>query len=359
MSRQLAPFALALALTLTLAAGACAPDAPTAPAAASRPRALISAYVFSSDGYQPSVLPLRSAVAINRWGAIIGRTPDGKGVYYSSSGVLVQLKLPLTSTLMVHPVDLLDDGRIVATGVSASGLKALYYSNPWASPISIAGSSWATASAMNSQGVAVGYYQAPGARHTAFRWTPSGGLVEIAPAGCDESVALDISDGGHVVGWVECGSDSTGFRWNPGSSEGMRLPSGFSGRRALDGGSVLGRHPTIGSTIWWSATLALAGAGPNPALLGVSRISPNGRYVGSSTDPVTGQSRAWTSIGTDAPTFLPPPEGFSHVWATDVNACGTILGYGHQGSDATARAILWRRGTACDLESGDAAASAS
>ena len=120
--------------------------------------------------------------------------------------------------------------------------------------------------------------------------------------------------------------------------------------QVLEDGRVLVRFPPDVSAIW-SPTAGVSPAGPNSDVLVVKKISPSGRYVGSYEDPITGKSRAWTSIGTGGATTLPLPAGFDYASATDVNACGTILGYGYRTSDSQPQTIVWRRSFTCDLPS--------
>ena len=337
MPRQLAPLALALA------AAACAPDA-TAPAAPreSAPRPLVFAAFLS---YQPTVLPLRTAKAINGSGAVVGTVANEQGAHHAQ-GVTTILSVPLGHTRVV-PVDLLDDGRILAKGEGPQGSTALLYASAaTASPLAIAGRFGTTATAMNNQGVAVGTSFLTGQR--AFRWTAATGAVDITPAGCESSSVLDISETGFVLGRVGCGGVSDVIVWSPGSSSGVALPRDFFPIQALSDGSVLGRFPGIGSAVWsqWSG---VTGAGQNPSAFPVRKVSPNGRYVGTFVDAATGRTRAWTSIGTGAPVTLPLPAGFASTFAVDVNACGTILGGGQLASDGSSHVIVWSRGMTCEV----------
>ena len=354
MSRRLAY------LPLVLAAAACAPDA-TAPTAARQP-APSALYVGTladfelayfqyptATDYQPSALPLESAAAINSSGAIVGML-GGAGVYYSQ-GVTTTLPLP-SNISKVTPVDVIDDGRILTRGNSPQGTKSLLYFSPTAAPIDIAAPYWSEPYAMNNQGEAVGRFGAPGRSWGAFRWTPATGVRDITPPGYDLGWVTHLSESGYAAGWVQLGNDVHEYRWNPGGLPGAVSPSRVVLYQALEGGSILVKHPTLGSATW-SLSGAYTATGPEPVNLRVVKISPNGRNVGNFKDAATGQSRVWTSKGLLAGSgtvyVLPVPDGFSNVWVTDVNACGTILGYGDQTADNARRAIVWTRTTSCDI----------
>src|SRR5215208_926351 len=336
MSRKLTYLAFALGAT------ACTADVTEPKAAAPGPDA--SALLFYSVwGYQASALPLDYGAAINGAGNVVG-TLGGQGAYYAQ-GVTTTLPL-LSSVAYVTPVDLLDDGRILARGNGTQGPKALYYFNATTAPIDIAAPYWAEPHAMNNQGVAVGRFGAPGRSWGAFRWTAATGAVDITPAGYELGWATDVSATGYAIGWVQLGNTVYNYLWNPASSAGVVVPS-VTTYQALNGG-VLVRHPTIGSATW-STYYGYTAAGPDPVGHRVTKISSNGRYVGSFTDPTTDQSRAWTSIGTSAATTLPLPAGFVSARAIDVNGCGTILGSGVQAADNKTKAIVWSRSLTCDL----------
>jgi hypothetical protein len=270
-----------------------------------------------------------------------------QGVHYTyATGAVTALALPPTVT-KVTPVDVVNDGRILARGNGPQGPKALYYPGPTAAPIDIAAPRWAEPSAMNEQGVAVGRY-GPGDRSWgAFRWSPSGGLADITPAGVDLAWPSDVSETGYVAGIIQIGNDVTGYRWDALGGPGAALPSAFGVYQALTGGGVLGRDSVIGSAIW--SPTAITGAGPDPARLLVVRISPVGRFVGNHRDPLTRAQRTWTSIGTGAAVTLPLPPGFASSTATDVNACGAVLGQGVVAGTGERRAIVWSKGFTCDL----------
>jgi hypothetical protein len=331
-------------LATILVATACTTD-PTEPRTTRAP-ATPSLALIPIFGYQPSVLPLEYGAAMNAAGDVVG-TLGGKGVHYTyATGAITALALPPTVT-EVTPVDVVNDGRILARGNGPQGPKALYYPSPTGSPIDIAAPRWAEPSAMNEQGVAVGRFGAGERAWSAFRWSASSGLADITPPGVDMAWPTDISETGYIVGTIQTGNLATGYRWDALGGPGVALPSTFSVYQALKGGSVLVRDPAIGSAIW--SPTALTGAGPDPVRLLVVKISPVGRFVGNFTDPLTRAQRAWTSIGTGAAITLPLPPGFSSSTATDVNACGAVLGHGVLTSTGERRAIVWSDSFTCDL----------
>ena len=226
MSRR--PAYIALVLAVTVAAGA--PDA-TAPTDAPRPGPA-SPLLVSRYGYQASVLPLQSAAAINRSGAVVGRLANGLGGYYAN-GITTVLALPSDGSAdRVDPVDLLDDGRILARGYVQGWpwpQRALYYPSRTSGPVVIAVPSYPTltihAFAMNGQG-------------RAFRWSSSTGFTNITPPGQAIAEAFDIAETGQIVGRI-------------GYSEGTTTPIGgtLAARRAWPcrAGSRSGRRWTVGT----------------------------------------------------------------------------------------------------------------
>ncbi len=312
----------------------------TAPKAARSPGA---PNFFWFNSYQVSVLPLEYGAAINSSGAVVGTAPDGRGVYYAG-GVSTPLAL-LSGFTRVMPVDLVDDGRILARGTGPEGPRALYYYAATASPINISAPRWAEPHAMNNQGVAVGRFGPPGRVWGAFRWTAAGGMADITPAAYDLGWVTDISENGYAVGWVQLFNNVYSYRWNPGGSAGVVLPSSIHHRQALNSGVLVG-HSTMGSAIWspWSLTAV----GPDPSRYAVAKISPRGRLIGNHLDAATGANRPWTSIGNGAATLLVLPPGFASVTATDVNSCGTILGNGFDTATNSRRALMWNRRLTCD-----------
>ena len=345
MSRHL----VALAAAALAATAACAPDA-TAPAPARQP-APSALLVGSLSSYQATVLPLRYGAAINSSGAVVGTMPDGTGVYYANGAPTVLL--PLTPFDTVTPSGLTNDGRIIAREGGPSGARALYYASPTTSAIDIAAPHWGDPTGLNDQGVVVGRYRpaGPTGRDAAFRWTlGSSGVTSIQPAGCEESFPLDLSESGYATGKVLCGGTNKWYRWNPGGAAGVLLPTGVTwALQPLENGRVLVRYPYDRSSTW-GPTSGFFGAGPNPDGLFVQKISLNGRFIGTYTDPITERSRAWTSTSTatGSAITLPLPAGFESADVRDVNACGTILGFGRRTSDGQFRAIVWSRSMTCD-----------
>ncbi len=336
-------------LVFTLAAlAACATDPTTSPTSTTgtttdRPElALLPIF-----GYQATVLPLDLGRAINAVGDVVG-TEGGKGMYWEyKTGTTIALPVPATVDY-ITPVDVVDDGRVLARGNGMQGPKAFYYPSRSAAPIDIVPQRWAEPESMNDDGVAVGRY-GNDRGWGGWRWTPDGGVVDITPPGFDFAWPLDISPKGYVMGWVQLGNAVTGYAWKPVGAPGAALPSGLAVYQALDGGGVLVRAPGLGSAIWTPASLT--GVGPDPLRYHVERISPIGRLVGSVTDPDTRSRRAWTSYYGN-PIILPLPPGFQDAWAVDVNACGMVLGRGTLTGTTTQRAIVWAKSYSCDIGPG-------
>lgn len=281
------------------------------------------ATVGSRFSYSLSVLPLDAAFAINNSGAIAGRTGGNAAIYTQGNVVVLPGKegySQLTAT------DIAENGFIVGSGLSAGDRRGLFWASTTAAPVDMGAlGSVVSPMSVNSQGVAVGFYESPphGVSPKAFRWSLATGMTPMAPATTSISQAFDIAESGYIAGLAFY--DSIGqqvVRWNLDGSASRITGPGYA-ERALSNGSVFGRGMD-GSTLWTLKGAAIL-IGPKPSTHLVKQISSAGRLVGSTIGEPT-SPRAWTTWQSSTAQYLPVPAGAIGSSAVDVNACGTILG---------------------------------
>ncbi|HJU05058.1 MAG TPA: hypothetical protein VJ692_07870 [Nitrospiraceae bacterium] len=294
------------------------------------------------SSYSMSVLPLDAAFAINTSGAIVGRVGANAAVYMQGNVVLLPGKEGYSN---LTATDIADNGFIVGSGLSAGNRRGLFWSSTTVAPMDMGAlGSEVSPMSINSQGVAVGFYESPPhLSPKAFRWSLGTGMTPIAPAATSISQAFDISEIGYVAGLAFY--DSIGqqvVRWNLDGSA-SRVNDGYADR-ALRNGSVLGRG-SGGSTVWTLQGTAIL-IGPKPATHVVKQMSAAGRLVGFTVGEVT-SPRAWTTWNSNIPQYLPVPAGAVGSAAVDVNACGTILGTVKLSANVE-KPVIWSRLT-CDV----------
>ena len=297
--------------------------------------------VGCASSYSMSVLPLDAAFAINASGAIAGRVGGNAAVYTQGNVVLLPGKAGYSA---LTATDIADNGFIVGFGLSAGSQRGLFWSSTTAAPIDMGALGGVVSPmAVNSQGVTVGFYVGPGGLPQAFRWSPTTGMTDIAPAATLQSRALDISETGYIAGLAHYESiDRQAIRWNLDGSA-SRIADGLA-ERARRSGSVFGSGAG-GATLWTLLGAAIL-IGPHPATHFVKQMSAAGRSVGFTVDELTAPRRAWTTRGSNTPLYLPLPAGARGV-AYDVDTCGTILGSVRLSTNVE-QFVIWSRLT-CDL----------
>ena len=198
---------------------------------------------------------------------------------------------------------------------------------------------------INSSRVAVGTSRATsgGAQH-AVKWSASGTITDLNPAGAQSSRGYGINEQGEVVGTATFNGSTHGWKWYPNNTQ-------------LDLGLVVnGIVPEINSTseavgtavyngvsqaVMWTPNGTVLSLGAGSGSVGTT-TSDARRYVG-----VTG-SVPWTKRSETTPVNLPLPSGASSGHPFDVNRCGAIVGYASGGSLTMQMPAKWSK-TTCDL----------
>jgi hypothetical protein len=287
-------------------------------------------------GYSMSYVALDEAYAINNAGVIAGSVGGKAAIFAGGAATILQQPASYTQ---LRADDIANSGRIVGSGMSAGSRRVLYWENAQSAPLDIGAiARFMFPQSINSQGTIVGYFYPTSMDDLpqGFRWSPSTGFSIITPSGAIQAQPLDVSDTGYVAGvaWYSVIGQQA-VRWYPNGAAG-RIAGPAYGDRAFDDGSVLGVSAGIGSTLWNLSNTATP-VGPAPGTHKVEHRNSSNRWVGYTLPG----SQPWTSVGTGAATYLPLPSG-AFGFATDVNACGTILGSA-QLSDGTARPVYWSK----------------
>lgn len=142
----------------------------------------------------------------------------------------------------------------------------------------------ASARAVNNSNVVTGYYLSAGTSFHAYRYTTTGGLVDLHPLGYAASAGLGISDNGVVVGYVQLANgDTHAARW---SSSNVFSDLGTLGgtigqaEGVNSAGTVVGESTDAAGKVTpftWRTATGMVGTGLTGFALG---ISDAGRIVG-------------------------------------------------------------------------------
>lgn len=181
---------------------------------------------------------------------------------------------------------------------------------------------------INNSNEAVGSFRlniGPGTMH-AFRYSGTGGLVDIHPSGYLESEAYSVSDQGVVVGYVRTLTNETHLAvWSPiGALTDAGMPAnsaGAVGYAVNAAGTVVGQA-FLGSSEPFTWTSA-AGFRVLPVGGYAKGISDKGRLVGTRQ---TFQPPAAATRKGGVTSLLPLLPGAQLSAATAVNRCGTVAG---------------------------------
>jgi len=318
-------------------AAAVAPVAPVI--AVIRPPVLLT-------GYTVTVLPLDTAGGMND-GIIVG-TAQGNPVAYVNGQVE---PLPgFDNYTAITPTSVSATGYIVgyATSTTPSNVpyrRGLFWASRSNAPIDMGALGQFTMPlSINSSGVAVGVsYQTianggPVGAPTAFAWSISGGLRSIAPPLSNQSYANSISDSGYVAGYAWYGGQQAATRWYPGSFQAGTTEFGNIALWAREDGTVYSYAKS------WDLSNKATLIAPTPSAY-VYGISSIGRRIG--IDNPNMQLRAWTvPAGGTTEQILPVPSGITSSFVTQVDGCGSILGWVRYPDNST-KAVLWTKLT-CD-----------
>lgn len=251
------------------------------------------------------------ASGINNHGAVIGRIPFGRGLFWRAvNQVPYQIISPTNSTVL---------------------------------PFSVNGSNLVVGSFNHSSG----------ATH-AFLWTTSFGFRDITPAGFQTAVAFDINDAGVATGygWVDGGSVQA-LRWRVDGLTGAFtvavLPGAVATGRAVNpGGTVVGTSDGFTTTKLWTLGGGVQSF-PGPQAAEPEDYSSQGRVVGYTYRHSTiNPHRPWT-VYQGSTTWLPIPNAAitDNVSGLRVNACGSIVGT-QVFTDGSQQGLIWTKSLTCD-----------
>jgi probable HAF family extracellular repeat protein len=120
--------------------------------------------------------------------------------------------------------DMVDLGAgVVPAAVNNSGIvvgqngdgQAFVWQNGTITVLPTLGGTGGAATDVNDNGTVVGWsYRSDGNKH-AFKWTSSGGIVDLNPTGANQYVAEAINNSGAVAGWLTNGTTITrSATWN-------------------------------------------------------------------------------------------------------------------------------------------------
>jgi probable HAF family extracellular repeat protein len=216
------------------------------------------------------------------------------------------------------------------------------------------GGSSSTATAVNDNGLVVGYSSLAGdATAHAFAWTALDGMVDLGTLGGSSSFATSVNDNGLVVGYSYIAGNATShaFAWTAaGGMIDLGTLGGSSSRvRAVnDNGLVVGHSFVAGDATSHAFAWTAAGGMIDLGTLGGSSsfahaVNDNGLVAGFSAlaGDATTHAFAWTAAGgmIDLGTL---GGGFSTVNTVNaVNNNGLVVGYSYVAGDATYHAALW------------------
>ena len=231
----------------------------------------------------------------------------------------------------------------VAVGYGGAAVAAPFLQQPGLGPqpLPVAGSTGTWPTAVNAAGQVALHGQSPAGYH-AFRYDPgAASLVDLTP-NRSSAQALGIDSAGRVVGYEMNGS-TVAVRWS--GSGNTVVASGGSFNAAFgssdNGQYVVGFSGT--SPFRWTAGGGLEPLANPGTMASALAVNDSGAAVGYALVGAAFTGVLWPAGGGD-PILLP---GFER--AQDVNAHGDIVGYGPGAGGP--RALLYRAGVVIDLNS--------
>ena len=328
-------------LGLLLAGCSASSELPSAPAIDAGLRA-------NAPGYTRVKLPLQDATGVNDSGVIVGYV-KGVGAYWIN-GTRRVLPPPAPPYTTYWASNISESGGIVGYkfGGNSANYGGLFWPTATSAPVQLPHLGGVSTQALdvNSTSVVVGVSRSPLGQWHAFKWSSSGGIVDLHPAGYLSSTAMRINDAGYIVGFADSPGPMAhrdGIRWRPDGTIDIHATSDpvKSGLFGLNrAGDAAGQNPSFGATIYWlNNTLQFVG-GP----LGVQQaraLTDLYRVVGVWVDPMNGQ-KPWTSRK-GVETLLPVATTESG-WTADANTCGWVVGWSYYqvGTSYTMAGTLWK-----------------
>jgi probable HAF family extracellular repeat protein len=278
------------------------------------------------------------ASAINDAGVSAGWYQTNRGwsaVSWSAANELTQLgTLPGLPNALANGIN--QAGTIVGFAFSADFLTSrgfIWRSDTGMQPLTDLGGGASLAQAINADGTAVGWAYDPAGVLHAVRWSASGSLTDLNPAGAI-SEALGINDAGDVVGWVFSAGAfaSHAYLWRHDGVEIDLQTLGGPGSQAFGVNNALAivgvsdrpppRLPV--AFIWRQVTgMRVLGMGTHSQAYAISDLGRSGGFRIIDTVGVVGLTRfhGLTEVLPDLAPDKSPASG-----PTGVNRCGTIVG---------------------------------
>lgn len=213
---------------------------------------------------------------------------------------------------------------------------------------------------INNDDVVTGYFYTPSFQTHAFRWTASGGLVDIhAAAGVTWVITYGnaISNAGHIVGlgYATYSSDPTAWMWTPANPTLRRLSTQtYSYARGVNDAGMAVGHAKVGVAYRAAAWLpngselltsfASDAYGVNNA--GQVVVAPSG--IGFAVwSPLSDPSGASMRV-VRASDF--PGSGWSYLQGLSIDEAGRVLGLGGR-SDGNRYGFVWTPGPGAGMVS--------
>lgn len=252
---------------------------------------LLKSFVWTPTGGMVELEDQTYARDVNNSGMIVGENKDGDSLYWTDSTASAQtITAAGTNGGIAEGVN--DDGNVVGrTGYTVANPRVGYIWNATDGITLIPDTQ--EANAVNSSGEVVGNQQ--------FRWTASGGLVEIGTEADTWGMVEDINDAGTAVGHL---GDTGGFmQTSDGTITALGALSGYNNSYAQainETGQIVG-DLDYGSTafLYEAGTMTALGDLLDPgsewdALKYANDINENGWIVGSGT--LNGEAAAFVMV---------------------------------------------------------------
>jgi probable HAF family extracellular repeat protein len=368
MLRQLSRNLSYCTLALALAAWGCSSDkdSPAGPTAAPEP-SVTAAAVYTVRDLGTLGGPFSHAYGINNAGVVVGSStlgpaPDTRShAFVWKSGVMKDLGT-LIGANQSQATAVNVDGIVVGWSLNSAGnMRAVR----WAADgkkrsLGTLGGRNSEARAINDFGIIVGWSETASGRRHAFRWE-NGVMTDLGTMGGLNSTANDINRGGAIVGQSDVSGERHAFKWKSGVFKDLGMSVGalktqFSVATAVNTkGQIVGilgppldaageENEFTDGFIFYQDVMTLCRCGFRHPTTHVQDINANGIIVGWEED-VRAESPsdtedAWVSEGETS--ALLPELAFGHSGAESINLRGDIVGFS-QNAAGRIHAALWKR----------------